>query len=509
LSSFENFGLLKTSLQQLARMGIQSPTPIQAATIPPLLEGKDVIAQACTGSGKTLAFGLPLVEFVDPGKLCVQALVLVPTRELAIQVAEVLDGLGRADGLRTTVLVGGRSLGPQEAALRKGVHIVVGAPGRVLDLIKRGVLKLDKLSFLVLDEADEMLDQGFMHDVKAILSHAPAPEKRQTALFSATHPGWVDKTSANFVFNPVRVKIDPLPSQRPNIDNIVQEIPEGTRMPALLQLLDARDGLSIVFTRTKHGAKKLSKLLAAQGYPVEALQGNMSQNARERVMKQFRSGEVQILVATNVAARGLDLDGVTSVINFELPETGELLTHRVGRTGRMGKAGTATTLVTPSEMQRFSQLQRTVSHPFRREVWTPEAGARRVAALAPSEARPPQSGPRPQSAGQGRPPAAGQGRPPAAGQRHGNAGQGRPVPATQGRPAASTAGRATGSSQGQARTGAAAPSRAQAPSGQGRGQSSGQGRQHGGGAQARPPASGQPFASNEGPRQPGPRRRAV
>lgn len=495
MSSFENFGLLKTSLNVLTKMGIQTPTPIQAATIPPLLEGKDVIAQACTGSGKTLAFGLPLVEFVDPSKLCVQALVLVPTRELAIQVAEVLDGLGRADGLRTTVLVGGRSIGPQETTLRKGVHIVVGAPGRVLDLIKRGVLKLDKLSFLVLDEADEMLDQGFMHDVKAILSHAPAPEKRQTALFSATHPGWVDKTSANFVFNPVRVKIDPLPSQRPNIDNIVQEIPEGTRMPALVRLLDARDGLSIVFTRTKHGAKKLSKLLASQGYPVEALQGNMSQNARERVMKQFRSGEVQILVATNVAARGLDLDGVTSVINFELPETGELLTHRVGRTGRMGKAGTATTLVTPSEMQRFNQLQRTVSHPFRREVWTPAAGALRLTGVDPTvDDRPPLQ------RHHGRAPLSGQGR-------SQNSNQARPAASHQGRPNSGGHGRAAASAQGRPGSAHGRP----AASGQGRPAATEQGRAQAPG-QGRPaaPAPGQQFPSNEGPRrQPAPRRRAV
>lgn len=373
MSGFSSFGLLASSLRALAQMGIHTPTPVQSATIPLLLEGKDVIAQACTGSGKTLAFGLPLVEYVDPAISAVQALVLVPTRELANQVADVLNTLGKADGLKLGVFFGGRSVGPQEQQLRRGVQIVVGAPGRVLDLIRRGSLKLDKLSFLVLDEADEMLDQGFMHDVKAILSHAPPPSKRQTCLFSATHPSWVNRTSAAFVYQPERVKIDPLPEQRPKIDHIALDIPEGTRMTALQQLLRERDGLSIVFTRTKHGAKKLAKQLAALNLPVAALQGNMSQNARERVVEEFRGGRVEILVATNVAARGLDLDGVTLVINFELPETSELLTHRVGRTGRMGKAGRALTLITPSEFDRFRQLQRGLAHPIRRQSWSQKA----------------------------------------------------------------------------------------------------------------------------------------
>lgn len=357
-SEFQPFGLLAASLKVLSRMGIHTPTPIQAQTIPPLLAGKDVVAQACTGSGKTLAFALPLIEYVDPQVRGVQALVLVPTRELANQVGEVLTELGRADGLKIAIVMGGRGLGPQEQALRSGAQVVVGAPGRVLDLIRRGSLSLKKLSFLVLDEADEMLDRGFMPDVKTILSHAPPPNKRQTALFSATLPEWVEKTSAQFLYQPVRVKVDPKPEERPKIDHVVHEIPEAARWEALRQLLDTRDGLSIVFTRTKHGAKKLARQLAASGYPVDALQGNMSQNARDRVVQQFRSGAIEIMVATNVAARGLDLDGVTQVINFELPETAELLTHRVGRTGRMGKEGSAATLVTPSDRSKFLQLER-------------------------------------------------------------------------------------------------------------------------------------------------------
>ena len=376
MSDFSSFGLLKSSVKALAQMGVTIPTPIQAESIPHLLAGKDVVAQACTGSGKTLAFGLPLVEFVDPRRKEVQALVLVPTRELATQVAEVLQHVGAPDGLKVCTLMGGRPIGGQAQALKSGVHIVVGAPGRVLDHIKRGNLSLKTVSFLVLDEADEMLDRGFMPDVKSILSYAPPPNKRQTAMFSATHPGWVNEVSAKFTYEAVHVKVDPTPAQQPKIDHVAQEIPEGMRMEALRALLDTRDGMAIVFTRTKHGAKKLAKQLAGLGYPVDALQGNLSQNARDRVVASFRSGVVQILVATNVAARGLDLDGVTQVVNYELPETSELLTHRIGRTGRMGKAGTATTLIAPSDKQKFAQLQRNLTHKIRRAVWTPALPAR-------------------------------------------------------------------------------------------------------------------------------------
>jgi ATP-dependent RNA helicase DeaD len=373
MNTFQDFGLINSSLKALAKMGITQPTPIQVQTIPALMQGKDVVAQACTGSGKTLAFGLPLIEYVEPGLRAVQALVLVPTRELANQVGEVLQALGQADGIKTAVVVGGRGIGPQEQAIRSGAQIIVGAPGRVLDLIRRGSLSLKKLSFMVLDEADEMLDRGFMHDVKSILSFAPPPNKRQTALFSATHPEWVDKAAIPFLYQPVRVKVDPLPEQAPKIDHVVQEVPEGGRWDALCSLLNARDGLSIVFTRTKHGAKKLAKQLAAAGYPVDALQGNMSQNARDRVVLQFRSGQIEIMVATNVAARGLDLDGVTQVINYELPETSELLTHRVGRTGRMGKAGTAVTLITPEDRPKFLQLERGLPQKIARIGWTTES----------------------------------------------------------------------------------------------------------------------------------------
>lgn len=401
MNTFQDFGLLNTSLKALAKMGISQPTPIQVQTIPALMEGKDVVAQACTGSGKTLAFGLPLVEYIEPGLRAVQALVLVPTRELANQVGEVLAALGQADGIKTAVVVGGRGITPQEQAIRAGAQIIVGAPGRVLDLIRRGSLSLKKLSFLVLDEADEMLDRGFMHDVKAILSFAPPPSKRQTALFSATHPEWVDKAAIPFLYQPVRVKVDPLPEQAPKIDHVVQEVPDGGRWDALCSLLNGRDGLSIVFTRTKHGAKKLAKQLAAAGYPVDALQGNMSQNARDRVVMQFRSGLIEIMVATNVAARGLDLDGVTQVINYELPETSELLTHRVGRTGRMGKAGTAVTLITAEDRPKFLQLERGLPQKIARLGWTTGSETRRPPASGnPGKwrSRAPQSGPSPSAA---------------------------------------------------------------------------------------------------------------
>jgi ATP-dependent RNA helicase DeaD len=390
LSTFSDFGLLKSSLKALQTMGITTPTPIQAQTIPPLLQGRDVVGQACTGSGKTLAFGLPLMEYVEPANQWTQALILVPTRELATQVATVLDELGKADRIRTVVLVGGRSLGPQETALRRGAHIVVGAPGRVLDMINRGALKLDRVVFLVLDEADEMLDRGFMHDVKNILSHAPPPAKRQTALFSATQPDWVERTSAQYLHDPVRVTIQTTEEDRPKIEHLAIEIPEGDRFQALKSYLDTRDGHMIVFARTKHGVKKLAKQLIALGYPVDALQGNMSQNARDRVVAQFRSGAIKVLVATNVAARGLDLEGVTQVINYELPETSELLTHRVGRTGRMGRSGSAITFLAPSDRPKWNELERSLGHKIKKQAWVPPVGeVRRPIELPQVVQRPP------------------------------------------------------------------------------------------------------------------------
>lgn len=369
MNSFSPFDLLPGTCRALREMGIDTPTPIQERAIPPLLEGRDVVGQARTGSGKTLAFGIPLLEMIEPENHWVQALVLVPTRELAAQVAQVLEHLGRADGVRVVRIVGGVSAGPQEQALRRGAQVVVGAPGRVLDLMRKGTLKLDRLVYMVLDEADEMLDRGFAPDVQRILAGTPAPKDRQTAMFSATLPAWVQSVASKHLHQPVQVAIDTRPEDRPKIEHVALEVDSTRRMEALREILDHQEGPAIVFGRTKHGVRKLGRQLSGFGYRVAILQGNMSQNARDREMASFRSGQAPILVATNVAARGLDVDGVEVVVNYELPETAELLTHRVGRTGRMGRAGRAVTLLTETDRDRWRQFERDLSVRIPRQAW--------------------------------------------------------------------------------------------------------------------------------------------
>lgn len=352
----------------LHTMGITDPTPIQTQSLPILLTGRDLVGQARTGSGKTLAFAIPMIEKADAGIRAVQALVLVPTRELAQQVGEVVEKLGRANGIRSLCIFGGRAMGPQIAAVNTGPQVIIGTPGRVLDLLRQGVLKLDRVNYVILDEADEMLDRGFAPDVERILGFVP--RERQTALFSATVPEWVQGTAAKYLRDPAMVQIDTRPEDVPKIDHIIYDVPEGQKLPVLRVLLDGRGDESVlVFGRTKHGVKKLARQLEALGYPAAALQGNLSQNARDKVMADFRSGKVPILLATNVAARGLDVENIGMVINYDLPETTELLTHRVGRTGRMGREGDAVTLLMPSDEPKWRQLQRSLRVRIPRKAW--------------------------------------------------------------------------------------------------------------------------------------------
>ena len=369
IESFAELNLLTTIHDALERMNITTPTKIQAETLPILLGGRDVIGQSRTGSGKTLAFGIPAVEIVDPALRAVQVLILTPTRELAVQVGDVLADLAAGTGIRTVLVYGGRAMGPQKDALRRGAQIVVGTPGRVADLYGQGALRLDNVRFLVLDEADEMLDRGFAPQVNQILSWTP--RERQTALFSATMPDWVDQASHKHLRNPEHVSVAPTTSEQTQIDHVAYDVPAGGKMDALKDLLDARgDGQVIVFGRTKHGVKKLAKQLMAAGYPVAALQGNMSQNARDQVMADFRSGKISILLATNVAARGIDVTAVDHVINFELPESSELLQHRIGRTGRMGRTGSAITLLGADDADKWRQLMRGVGKQIPRQPWS-------------------------------------------------------------------------------------------------------------------------------------------
>jgi ATP-dependent RNA helicase DeaD len=372
--------LLATTRAALVGMAISTPTPIQEQTIPVLLAGRDVIGQARTGSGKTLAFGIPLVERCDPSVRGVQALVLTPTRELAIQVAQVVEDLADHRRLKVTLLYGGRSLEPERRALAGGAQIVIGTPGRTLDHLRQGSLSLQKLHIFVLDEADEMLDRGFAHDVEAILSRTPT--QRQTVLFSATMPDWVLRTAAKHLRDPQTVRVDAHVQAPPEIEHLIYSIDKSEKLGALRTLLDQRgEGPVIVFGKTKHGVKKLAKQLSELGYPVGALQGNLSQNARERVMQDFRSGEAPILVATNVAARGLDVQGIEQVINYDLPDSEQLFTHRIGRTGRMGRQGEAVTFITAEDEPKWREIERALGRRFPRQPWP---GGRRPAASAVS-----------------------------------------------------------------------------------------------------------------------------
>lgn len=366
--SFAALSLKPATRNALARMGITDPTPIQERALPALLDGRDIIGQARTGSGKTLAFGIPAVEMIRPSERFPQVLILTPTRELAVQVGQVLTELSAGQPISTVLIYGGRAMGPQRDALRRGAQIVVGTPGRVDDLFNQGALRLDGIRFLVLDEADEMLDRGFGPQVQKIIQRTPV--QRQTALFSATVPEWVHDTAAKHLTNLLLVAVDVKPEDVPAIDHVAYDVPDGEKVNVLRSLLDQRgDGQVIVFGRTKHGVKKLAKQLEAAGYPIAALQGNLSQNARDRVMEDFRAGKVRILLATNVAARGLDISAVDQVINYELPESSELLTHRVGRTGRMGRAGRAVTLLTSEDAAKWRQLERGLGKRVARQAW--------------------------------------------------------------------------------------------------------------------------------------------
>ena len=366
--SFATMPLSTETRAALHAMGITDPTPIQSQSLPHLLEGRDLVGQARTGSGKTLAFTIPLIERVDPKRRAVQAVVLVPTRELAQQVADVVDAVAVGRGVRTVRVFGGRAMGPQVSAVQSGAQVLIGTPGRVLDLLRQGALRFDSVIYSVLDEADEMLDRGFAPDVERILGFMPGT--RQTVLFSATVPEWVQGTASKYLKNPVTVQVDTRPEDVPKIEHVIFDVPEGKKLSVLRVLLDGRaDESVLVFGRTKHGVKKLARQLEALGYPAAALQGNLSQNARDRVMIDFRAGTMPILLATNVAARGLDVENIGLVINYELPETTDLLTHRVGRTGRMGREGDAVTLLAPSDEDKWRQLARSLRVRIPRKPW--------------------------------------------------------------------------------------------------------------------------------------------
>ncbi|CAA9545391.1 MAG: DEAD-box ATP-dependent RNA helicase DeaD (CshA) [uncultured Thermomicrobiales bacterium] len=357
--TFADLGLSEELLRSIRDVGYEEPTPVQLQTVPLLLAGRDVIGQAQTGSGKTAAFGLPIIETIDPKLRRVQALILCPTRELAIQVAEALHKYGRHKEVETLPIYGGQPYERQFRGLQRGVQIVVGTPGRVMDHMRRGTLSLDDLRFFVLDEADEMLDMGFVEDIEWVLEHVPA--ERQTALFSATIPPRIADLAQRYLKNPARIAAAGREMTVPEIRQSSYEVPRSRKVDALTRILDAETPtLSMIFCRTKIGVEELGEALMARGYAVETLHGDLSQAQRDRVMRRFRSGQADTLIATDVAARGLDVPDVSHVFNYDVPESAEAYVHRIGRTGRAGKAGEAITLITARETRWLRQIERTV-----------------------------------------------------------------------------------------------------------------------------------------------------
>jgi ATP-dependent RNA helicase DeaD len=353
---FEALGLHADVVRAVTELGFEQPTSIQVEGIPPLLDGRDVLGQAQTGTGKTAAFGLPLLQRFDSTNYHVQALVLTPTRELALQTAEALEQYGKYRGVRVAPIYGGSSYSKQIRTLREGAQVVVGTPGRIIDLLERKALRLDHTHFVVLDEADRMLDLGFIDDVEIILKQIP--QDRQTALFSATFPNEVLELSSRYMREPVTVRIA---RQTVTVEQTEQRyylVREEDKFAALLRLLEVEDVRSaLIFTRTKLGAATLAENLIARSYLVEAIHGDLAQDVRETIMRRFRQGYVTTLVATDVMARGLDIESVSHVINYDIPFDPEDYVHRIGRTGRAGREGVALTLVTPRERRLLHMIE--------------------------------------------------------------------------------------------------------------------------------------------------------
>jgi ATP-dependent RNA helicase DeaD len=357
LKTFNEFGLEPKVLRAITEMGFEESTPIQEITIPLAMENRDLIGQAQTGTGKTAAFGVPLIHKIEQVEDRIVALIMCPTRELAIQVAEEIAKLGRFKGIRSLPIYGGQDIVKQIRALKKRPQIIIGTPGRLLDHINRKTIKLDDVKTVILDEADEMLDMGFMEDIQSILKLVPAD--RHTMLFSATMPANIQKLAQQFLRNPEHVSVIPKHVSAPLIQQSYIEVHEKQKFEALSRLLDMEaPDLAIIFGRTKRRVDELSEALQKRGYSAEGLHGDLSQNQRDNVMRKFRDGSIDVLVATDVAARGLDVSGVSHVINFDLPQDPESYVHRIGRTGRAGKEGTAWTFVTPRELDHLHFIEK-------------------------------------------------------------------------------------------------------------------------------------------------------
>jgi ATP-dependent RNA helicase DeaD len=359
VTTFKDLGLSPDVQQALDELGFEEPTPIQEQAIPELLGGHDVIGQAQTGTGKTAAFGLPLLQYLDPENNEVQAIVMTPTRELCIQVTQALRTFAEHLDIEIVAVFGGAPIRSQQSQLRSGAHVVVATVGRMMDLMSRRSLVLTAARYVVLDEADEMLDLGFIEDVEKILRMCPSG--RQTALFSATMPPPIQKLAQGYMYDPVTIKITPKQLTVDKISQAFVEVPAKDKAARLVELLKTEEPeQAIIFTRTKIGCSKLEKTLKDKGLDAKALHGDLSQGVRDGVMISFKDHRVKLLVATDIAARGLDVEHVTHVINYDVPNSSETYVHRIGRTGRVGRTGRAITFVTPDQRDEIGRIERDV-----------------------------------------------------------------------------------------------------------------------------------------------------
>src|ERR671916_1427867 len=374
MPTFADLGLSRPLLDALTHLGYERPTPIQEQTVPALREGRDVIGQAQTGTGKTAAFGLPLLDYVDPEQGEVEALVLTPTRELCIQVTQALRAYGERRGVEVVAVFGGAPIRDQAARLKREAQVVVGTVGRVLDMISRHHLMLDGARYVVLDEADEMLDLGFLEDVETILSRSPMG--RQTALFSATIPKEIRHLADRFMHDPVEIQVRAATLTIDTVDQYYVEVPDREKPDTLVKVIKGeRPDQAIVFVRTKIGVDRLARRLNDGGVRVKSLHGDMSQGSRDGVMIAFKSGRERLLVATDVAARGLDITGVSHVVNYDIPNSPDIYVHRIGRTGRAGESGRAITLVTPKQRDDLKAIEKHANTEI--SGWSPNGPAPR------------------------------------------------------------------------------------------------------------------------------------
>ncbi len=362
---FESLNIIEPILKALQEEGYTTPTPIQAEAIPIILEGNDLLGCAQTGTGKTAAFAIPILQLLGANKVYdrkrkIRSLIVTPTRELAIQIGESFKAYGRHTGLTNTVIFGGVNQNPQTATLIKGVDILIATPGRLLDLLNQGFLSLRDVEILVLDEADRMLDMGFIHDVKKIL--ALVPKKRQSLFFSATMPPEIVKLAATILHNPSKVSVTPVSSTVDIINQSIYFVDKGNKSALLVDILkDKNIKTALVFTRTKHGADKVVKLLDKHHIKAEAIHGNKAQNARQRALTNFKAQTTRILVATDIAARGIDVDDLEYVINYEMPNISETYVHRIGRTGRAGAKGTALSFCDAEEKEYLRDIEKLIA----------------------------------------------------------------------------------------------------------------------------------------------------